>query len=157
MASWEIARVPPGGLSFFPTGESELSPVPPHFFLPTEKVHGTTFYDHACFDVGKGLKLHADGRGGYLAHVMGDLLLLKIFSDTRAVEQAPGEGECELYANEDGRYVEIEVQGAYSLILPGSRSSFHVRTAVCVLPTAILREHREGLRRFADERVEAFR
>lgn len=155
MASWEISRVWPGGLTFFPTGASEISPVPPHSFMPTDKEFGTTFYDHALFEKGKSLKLHADGKLGYLAHVTGNVLLLKLFSDTAPEKQAPGEGECELYANLDGSYVEIEVQGEYALVEPGERSSYVVRTSACELPPGLGPDQREGLRAFADERARA--
>jgi hypothetical protein len=157
MSSWEISRVEPGGLTFYPTGESEITPVAPHFELATEKFEGTTFYDHAGFEVGKCRKLHADGRGGYLAHLMGRQLLLKMFEDSVATEQAPGEGECEIFANDDGKYIEIEVQGRYALIAPGSRSSFLVRTAILPLSPGLTREDKSGLRKFADQKVATLR
>ena len=153
MASWEISRVPPGGLTFFPTGQSELTPVAPHFEIATEKVAGTTFYDHTSFEVGKCRKLHADGSGGYLAHLMDELLLLKIFEDSPASAQAPGEGECEIFANDDGKYVEVEVQGPYEAIPPGQARSFVVKTAVVMLPQGLKRSDRQGLREWADETV----
>jgi hypothetical protein len=157
MASWEISRVRPGGLTFFPTGVGELNPVAPHSELPIEKVAGTTFYDHAQFELGKCLKLHADGQGGYLAHLAGSHLILKMFSDTQPEAQAPGEGECEIFAMDGGQYVEVEVQGPYVAIAPGKSSLFSVRTAVVSLPPALTRGDRAGLRAFADERVRALR
>lgn len=153
MASWEISRVPAGGLTFYPTGEREVTPIAPHSFMDTQKVGGTTFYDHLGFTGGKCLKLHADGSLGYLAHVIDGMLILKLFADTPSEQQAPGEGECEIFANEDGLYVEIEVQGSYSEIQPGGRHAFEVRTAVCELPPGLGRENLLGLRAFADERA----
>lgn len=153
MAGWEISRVPAGGLTFFPTGTHEISPIAPHSELPVKKAHGTTFYDHADFEVGKCRKLHADGTEGFLAHVHGDVLILKLFSDSPAERQAPGEGECEIFANDDGKYVEIEVQGSYDELAPGARSEFAVRTAVCELPPGLERENLAGLRAFAEERA----
>jgi hypothetical protein len=99
------------------------------------------------------MKFHADGQRGYLAHLVGRTLLLKLFKDTTPEEQAPGEGECELYANDDGSYVEIEVQGAFEEVNPGSRSTFSVRTVACELPLSLEREDKAGLRAFADERA----
>lgn len=157
MASWEISRVPAGGLTFFPTGTSEISPVPPHFELVMEKIEGTSFFDHAGFVPGKSRKIHADGSGGYLAHLAGGLLLLKIFEDSQSEAQAPAEGECEIFANLDGKYVEVEVQGPYSLVKPGERSSFTVRTAVVELPQGLSRADRRGLRAFADSKVHLLR
>lgn len=156
MANWEIMRVPAGGLTFFPTGLAELTPIPPHDILPTEKTAGTTFFEHAHFTPGRCQKLHADGKGGYLAHLNGAHLILKLFTDTEPSEQAPGEGECEIFANDDGKYVEVEVQGPYRLIDPGAQSAFFVRTAVCPLPSSVERSSREQLREFADQQARAF-
>lgn len=151
MANWEISRVPPGGLTFYPTGEAELNGIAPHSAAPIHKEFGTTFYDHEAFQGDKCLKLHADGKGGYLAHLQGDLLLLKAFDDTLPAEQAPGEGECEIFANEDGKYVEIEVQGPYATIQPQGRSTFRVRTFVVPLPPGLQRSDLRGLRAFSDD------
>src|SRR5690606_26938028 len=157
MASWEISRVPPSGRPLYPAVDARLTPVAPHSELLTEKFEGTPFYDHRGCEPGKCRKLHADGRGGYLAHLVGRHLILKVFEDSPPGDQAPGEGECEIFANDDGKYVEIEVQGPYSRIAPGSRSSFLVRTQVAHLPSDLTREDKSGLRKFADERTAALR
>jgi hypothetical protein len=153
LASWEISRVAAGGVTFFPTGAAELTPVPPHFELVVEKAAETTFFDHARFEKGKHCKLHADGVGGYLAHLAGRLLILKIFADSTPEEQAPGEGECEIFAIDDGSYVEVEVQGPYDRIEPGESSSFVIRTAVVPLPEGLSPDDRGALRAFADQQV----
>lgn len=137
IAAWEISRVLPGGLTFFPTGERELSPIEPHGRLELEKSDGCSFFDHGRFTLGHSTKVHADGREGWLAHLAGNRLLLKTFRDSAPDEQAPGEGEVEIFANLDGRYVEVEVQGPYVAIEPGTRSSFAVRTHVAVVSDAL--------------------
>jgi len=144
MASWEISRVPPGGLTFFPTGSAVLTPIPPHGRLALENAGGVSFYEHAGFRTGESLKAHADGQEGLLAHfVRGpNLLVLKLFQDSPAVNQAPGEGEVELFANFDGRYVEVEVQGPYVSIAPGAASSFSVRTSIVPVPPAVAADRR---------------
>jgi hypothetical protein len=157
MANWEISRMPPGGLTFYPTGEAELNAIAPHSHLPIEKEEGTSFYDHAKFSGDKCLKLHADGRGGYLAHVSSGLLLLKLFADSTPDEQAPGEGECEIFANDDGKYVEIEVQGRYATIEPGAKETFSVRTVVILLPQGVTQKDRSDLRALADRAAFDFR
>jgi hypothetical protein len=151
MANWEISRVPPGGLTFYPTGERELTPIEPHGALATEKVAGATFYDHSRFVVGRSLKLHADGRGGYLAHLAGSTLLLKTFVDTVPEQQAPKEGECEIFANEDGRYVEIEVQGAFEEIRPGRALTTWIGTYATDLPPSLDPSDRIALKAFVDD------
>lgn len=157
MANWEIMRVPAGGLTFFPTGQAELTPIAPHDILPTEKAAGTTFFEHSHFTPGRCQKLHADGEGGYLAHLSGELLILKVFEDSPVERQAPGEGECEIFANDDGKYVEVEVQGPYESIAPGQQSSFRIRTGVYPLPQGLERRERAKIRAFADECAEALR
>jgi hypothetical protein len=136
MASWEISRVPPGGLTFFPSGARVLTPIPPHAELLLQDSEGVSFYDHSTFEPGLSRKVHADGSEGFLAHLQGDLLVLKVFVDTPPERQAPGEGEVEIFANFDGRYVEVEVQGAYETIAPLAKSSWVVRTRVVVVPAA---------------------
>lgn len=140
VAGWEISRVAAGGLTFFPSGETEISPVAPHGLLVLHREAGHSFYHHTAFVLGTSVKVNADGREGYLAHVTAAdadgrrMLFLKLFPDTSPAEQAPGEGEVEIFANEDGRYVEIEVQGGYDRILPGQRSELRVRWLVRTLP-----------------------
>jgi hypothetical protein len=134
MASWEISRVAAGGVTFFPTGQAELSPIAPHGPLEVEKRAGLSLYDHRRFELGTSLKLHADGQEGWLAHQAGGLLLLKLFADMPPARQAPGEGEIELFANLDGRYVEVEVQGPCDPIEPGGFREFAVRTHVAEVP-----------------------
>lgn len=156
MASWEIARVPAGGVTFFPTGQTELTPILPHHPLHPSKHAGCSFFDHRAFELGKSLKLHADGREGFLAHATAQHLILKLFKDTQAHQQAPGEGECEIFANLDGKYVEIEVQGPYVAILPGLRHDFKVRTAVVPLPVDVMFDDPAALAAFAREQVAQF-
>lgn len=149
MASWEISRVSPGGLTFFPSGSNAITPIAPHAELVLEQELGVSFYDHAGFQTGLSRKVHADGREGFLAHLFpvgdgGDLLLLKIFPDSPPERQAPGEGEVELFANFDGRYVEVEVQGTYDTIAAGASSTFVVRTTVVPVPPG-LRDQRPAL------------
>ncbi|OQX70353.1 MAG: hypothetical protein B6A08_00560 [Sorangiineae bacterium NIC37A_2] len=144
VAGWQISRVLPGGLTFFPTGDAELTPIAPHGALHLEKFGELSVFDHQKFEQGTSLKVHADGRGGYLAHLARPqgsrpLLFVKAFPDLAPSEQAPGEGEVEIFANLDGAYVEIEVQGKYETIPPGESSKFTVRWIVSSLPDSLLR------------------
>jgi hypothetical protein len=132
MASWEINRVPPRGLTFFPTGTRVETPILPHGELSFEEQAGVSFYDHLVFRAGESLKAHADGSEGLLAHWVREssLLVLKLFIDSPPERQATGEGEIEVFANLDGRYVEVEVQGPCESIPPQGTSSFFVRTCI---------------------------
>ncbi len=138
VAGWEISRVPPGGLTFYPTGTREISVVAPHSELVPVRFSGISFFDHHDRTPGKNQKLHADGREGFLAHLVrreaGGMLLLKLFSDTAAEEQAPGEGEVEIFSNEDGKYVEVEVQGSCASLSAGESETFSVRSVIAAVP-----------------------
>jgi hypothetical protein len=61
-----------------------------------------------------------------MAHVKNDRLLVKKFPDVPVDAYAPGEAEIELYANPDGSYIEIEQQGAYTTLAPGSSITYEV-------------------------------
>lgn len=146
VAGWEISRVEPRGLTFYPTGQVELTPVPPHGTLALHREHGWSFFDHASFELGRSAKVHADGELGVLAHVTAAnargerVLFLKLFEDTSPASHAPGEGEVEIFANEDGAYVEVEVQGAHEEIPPGQEQVFHVRWLLAAVPSDVVVE-----------------
>jgi len=140
VAGWEITRVAGGGLTFFPTGETEISPIEPHGLLVLHREAGHSFYHHTHFILGTSIKVNADGQEGYLAHVTAPgadgrrLLFLKLYADTSSEQQAPGEGEVEIFANQDGRYVEVEVQGSYDTVPPGQSLELRVRWLVRAVP-----------------------
>ena len=71
--------------------------------------------------------MFADGREGWIAHVAGDLLLVKAFADTTPAQAAPGESEIELYTDPGRSYVEVENQGAYENLEPGKAVVWPVR------------------------------
>lgn len=139
LASWEISRVAGGGLTFYPTGASELTPVdPPHpGVVPVTHAANVTWFDHATFPLGTNAKLNADGTGGWLAHVADGVLLLKTFQDVPQASQAPGEGEVEIFADMSGGYVEVENQGPYVTIQPGASSTYKVTWLVRKLPSDV--------------------
>jgi hypothetical protein len=131
VAGWEISRVLPGGITFFPTGDFALTPIAPHADLVLGKVGSLSYFDHRDFEPGLCRKVHADGREGFLAHVDRTrpvpLLFLKTFLDSAPLDQAPGEGEVEIFANDDGAYVEVEVQGRCVRLEPGQTNRLVVR------------------------------
>jgi hypothetical protein len=130
VAPWEISRVREKGLTFFPMGASSSGT------LAVEAQDGVIWYLHDPSVLGDPGKKHfADGTGGYIAHVAGELLFVKSFKDVGPDAQAPGEGEIEIYAND--RYVEVEVQGPYTRIEPGSALSWTVIWQLCRLPASL--------------------
>jgi hypothetical protein len=127
-AHWEISRVPPRGLTFFPTGASAAGT------LAVTRAGAGTWFDHdpgALTDVGA--KSFADSDGGFIAHLAQRILFVKSFADVGPKDQAPGEGEVEIYAN--NRYVEVEVQGPYMAIEPDEVALWRVNWNLCALPS----------------------
>ncbi|MGD0674773.1 MAG: hypothetical protein ABSC94_05105 [Polyangiaceae bacterium] len=124
---WEVTRVLSNGLTFFPTGLCAGGS------LDVRRIGRATWYEHepdGLTDAGD--KMFADGAGGFIAHIGGRILFAKSFVDLPPEEQAPGEGEVEIYAN--NHYVEVEVQGPYTRIQPGAAARWRVRWHVCRLP-----------------------
>jgi len=136
LAPWQITRVPPGGLSFFPTGSGNFAPSN----LTVREQGGVTWYAYDRAAITDHQKLFADGSEGWLAHVGGGALLVKTFAVVPRAEQAPGEAQIEIYASPAHSYVEVEVQGAYRTIAPGTVLSWRVVWLARKLPTAMVPE-----------------
>jgi hypothetical protein len=133
LAGWQITRVPPGGLSLFPTGTGSFAPSN----LVVRDTLGVTWYAYDAASVTDHQKLFADGREGWLAHVDGDAVLVKTFAIVPRAAQAPGEAQIEIYANPSLAYVEIEAQGPYETIAPGAALSWRVVWLVRRLPADV--------------------
>lgn len=126
-AAWEVSRVPPGGLTFYPAGATAGGA------LRLDRIGDGSWYRHDPSGLTEeGAKSFADGTGGFVAHVVGRLLFVKAFSDLPPRSQAPGEGEVEIHAND--RYVEVEVQGPYVRIEPGEVALWPVRWFLREIP-----------------------
>ena len=126
VAPWEISRVATGGLTFFPMGGGKPWKGMQEL-MPLELQDGIAWFAAPMGPVGNDQKVFADGREGWIAHVDGDLLLVKAFADTIPAQAAPGESEVELYTDPGRTYVEVENQGAYVNLEPGKASSWPVR------------------------------
>jgi hypothetical protein len=135
LAAWQITRVPPHGLSLFPTGTGSFPPSN----LTVREALGVTWYPYDAAAVTDHQKLFADGREGWLAHVDGDALLIKTFAVVPRAAQAPGEAQIEIYANPSRTYIEIEAQGPYETIAPGASQSWRVVWLVRRLPSEVPR------------------
>ncbi len=121
-APWEVTRVPPGGITFYPlSGEPFYHGTPP---LKTQDVAGVTWYKHDPTDMTL-YKMFADGNGGWMAHADGDLLLIKTFPDITQAQAATNEAEIEIYAAP--MYEEMETQGAVQTLAMGESLHWTVR------------------------------
>lgn len=132
VAPWEITRVFPGGITFYPTGEGEKRG---DLAALTKDSLGITWFDYSAVTIPGGVpKLLADGAEGWMAQVNDGYILVKKWDDVPLDKNAPDEGEIELYTNPDKSYIEIEQQGAYELLPVGKSSSWEVTWYLRKLP-----------------------
>jgi hypothetical protein len=132
VAPWQNTRMPPGGMTFFPSEEGSLPPST----LDLGPAEGVVWMQHDP-DNPKEAKAFADGQEGWLAHLGGDLLFVKVFADVPRERQAPEEAEIEIYLPASGRFVEVEQQGSYAELAPGAHSSWTVVWLLRRLPADV--------------------
>lgn len=113
VAPWEVTRVPNGGMLFF---DAPVDSIVPSGLLPFQSE-----YDVAWCKVDvtqSNRKINADGKG-WLGYVSDGLLLVKHFPDLPPSQPAPDEAEIQVYINRGKTYMELESQGAYTVLKPG--------------------------------------
>jgi hypothetical protein len=124
LSHWEVTRVFPNGLMFFPSGTmTKLD-----FLAQTVQVkqaQGYTWYDNTTHMMAKGeSKAGTDSSGGFIAqvapHTKGDLLFIKTFKGITAADAPPGHYPVEFYCNDPHTYVELEDHSSYDEIAPGA-------------------------------------
>lgn len=135
MSPWEVTRVLPRGLTFFPQGPSQRLSM--NATLPTTEQNGIIWYAYDQSAVTKDSKLWADATEGWVAHVAAGLVFIKKFEDLGTDKLAPMEGDVELYTNALHTYIEIEETGPYVSIAPGASSSWSVTWYLRKLPAEI--------------------
>mgnify|MGYP002620880318 CR=1 FL=1 len=130
VAPWEITRVANGGLVFF---DAVADSIWPAGVLRFSQEHGAAWY--AADEAPANRKVNADGRG-WLAYYGDGLLMVKRFADLGPAEPAPGEAEIQVYVNRGKTYMELESQGAYTLLQPGEEIAWTVvwELETCELP-----------------------
>ena len=121
VAPWEITRVTNGdGLIFFAPADS----IWPAGLMNFQFGDGAAWY--TTDEAPRNRKVNADGRG-WLAYCADGLLLVKKFQDLQSGQPAPGEAEVQVYVNRGKTYIELESQGAYTLLQPGESLTWTVR------------------------------
>ena len=121
VAPWEITRVTnTGGLIFFAPTDS----IWPAGLMDFQFTDGAAWYE--TDEAPRNRKVNADG-SGWLAYCADGLLLVKKFQDLQPEQPAPGEAEVQVYVNRGKTYIELESQGAYTLLQPGESLSWTVR------------------------------
>ena len=137
VAPWEITRVAAGGLTFFPMGEGSPSKGMQDL-LHLQITDRVAWFAYDAAAITNDQKVFADGHEGWIAHVAGNLLLVKAFTDTGPDKAAPGEAEIEIYTDAGHSYIEVENQGAYVSLAPGETSTWTVRWALRQLDAALV-------------------
>jgi hypothetical protein len=132
MAPWQVTRLFPGGLVFFPSGTADMTPGP----LTLTKSGSTTWFDSATLPTTAG-KAYGDGSGGWIGYVNGGILFLQKFTDVQTTAQAPGEGEIEIYAGQGLGYFELELQGPYTSLAAGDSLPWTVKWRVVRVPSSV--------------------
>ena len=121
VAPWEITRVPAEGTIFFDAPMESITPAGLMNFQPRD---GEVYFN--IDQAEKQRKINADGKG-WLGYENNGLVLLKRFQDLKAGEPAPDEAEIQVYVHQGKVYVELEEQGAYTLLKPGESLNWAVR------------------------------
>jgi hypothetical protein len=153
MAPWEVTRVLPRGLTFFPTGSKTT--LSQGATLPTTVSDGVTWFAYDMATVTKDSKLYADAAEGWVAHVAQGLVFIKRFADVPAAQIAPNEGDVELYTNAIHTYIEIENQAAYGAIAPGASTSWTVTWYLRALPAGLAAAPSAALAQFVRDTIAA--
>jgi hypothetical protein len=135
VAPWEITRAHTGGITFFPTGDATYDHG--NKSLATQQSEGMTWFAYDAAAITADSKLFADGKDGFLAHVDGDTVLVKKFADVPTDQQAPKEGEIEIYANRAHTYIEIENQGPYAPLAPTATATWTIRWTLRKIPSDV--------------------
>ena len=132
-ASWEIMRVPTGGLSFFPINGTVSGKLEPAFVVQ----EGIAWWD---YDSTKNIfeKAFADGKDGWLAHVDNKRIIhIKKFVDSPSNFPSNSEKEIEFWANDKMYYNEIEKHSEYKTIPANDSTTLTVTWFLRKLPENI--------------------
>ena len=148
---WEVTRVYPNGLTFFPAPPAASKPplvANPDVMKVTVTNGIAVWFDHSKFNPGtpaKYGKYSTDASGGWVAHVVpdtsgkGDLLLVKTFKDIPDGTAGAGHGEVEIYAREDRSYEEVEDHHEQASFAAGAKIDWPVRWYLRRLPPSVAR------------------
>lgn len=135
VAPWEVTRVHPHGLAFFPKGTGERWGGMAEL---AKDMGGITWFAYEKEKIpARNTKFFSDGSEGWIAQINDDVIFVKTFPDISAEQAAPSEAEVEIYADAERTYVEIEQQGAYQELQPGESLSWEVRWFLKKLPDRI--------------------
>ncbi len=136
LVPWEITRVPPGGIVFYPKGKGKSQG---DLAKLVHYKEGIAWFDYDSTTIPQGVpKVFEDGSEGWVAYVNNTRkILIKTFEDTPLEQKAPEENEVHIYTDPNKKYTEVEHQGAYTLLEPGKSLSWTVKWYVRELPARV--------------------
>lgn len=115
---WEVSRVNPTGLTFFPEG-SAIAAKPASYggLLALQSMGGVAWLDYnpALYTAGNYI-VARDGLEGWSAHAETDVVFIKSFADIPPAQIPPEEGEIQLWTDNTHAVLEMENEGAYVLL-----------------------------------------
>jgi hypothetical protein len=153
-AAWEVMRVPPTGITFFPANSLVYGDMAPAFDIVN---------DIAWWDIDNKQdyvkKAYADGKEGWMAYYNNDgILHIKQFEDTPSdfpldENGIPLQMELEFWANEEKQYLEIEKHGAYKEIQPGDFAELKIKWLLTSIPDDLTQVNPLTFRNTLRERI----
>lgn len=136
VSAWEVTRVIPGGLEFYPKGET---PALSKSNLPIQDNGGIIWYPYDSSTVNF-QKAYQSGSEGWQAYVRNGIIFIKQFPTVKPAQFAPGEVNVEVYVNKEKTYMEIENQGPFTELQHGKSVQFDVKWYVRQIPANIKAE-----------------
>jgi hypothetical protein len=129
---WEVARVFPGGLTFYPAPTATPMSYGP---IVLQKMGGYFWFDESKFPTGTAGKTWGDVPAGssWIAHVIpdpggtGDLVLIRTFPDIPAGSAGTGDGAVEIFVGAVPNYEEIELHNSLLTLTAGQTTPWQVR------------------------------
>ena len=151
VAPWEVTRVQTEGLTFFPSGQGIRWGNMASLALDSNNV---TWFDYQPEKMLSGhKKFFSDGKEGWVAQIKNGIVFIKCFEDQPIELAAPSEAEIEVYTNPDKTYLEVEVQGAYTLLRPGETIRWTVHWLIRELPKINAKPGSKELIRFVRNQI----
>ena len=130
---WEVSRVFPGGVTFFPAAPD--SAILKQSKLPgVTLINGIVYFNYDYNQITENTKLFAMGSEGWYAHVKNGIAFIKTFEDLPSNVIAPQQAEIEIYANGNPRYVELENHGRYATLKPNETVKYNVKWYLRTVP-----------------------
>lgn len=133
VSAWEVTRVIPGGLAFYPRGDA---PTLDKSNLPVKVVDGSVWYPYDPV-TGPYQKSFVSGSEGWQAYIRNGVIFIKKFLDVSTAQFAPGEVNVEVYVNPQRTYMEIENQGPLTELPRGQSLTYEVKWYLRKLPPSL--------------------